>query len=522
MLQVRLANQANAGALPVTAARVVLGLREDTDYALSWPKPLTGERLFIDDVEVSCSADGLYRWRPQFYAGRVLAEVVGASGVHERWWLDVGPSVTKSGDESFAEMVNQIRAFDAALLGGQSAATMTFGRAGQPGLFTDDVLLSRIRRYGPACMQAMQTIARMPHRSITAESDILPLSRIRRLHVGALRDRRLAAIGAGKMEPDFDPETLQLRSLTSTPTFDTPANRALLALLKRLLATVVRLKTVVAEFQMGAEQQEQASRAGRRMADLRLLEERIRSVMTRHPFSEVTQAQTSATGLTQIAAHPAYNRAYRLGCMALATGVQGDEVDALHVSHSWGIYETWCYLAVLRAVGSAFSVRVQEFTPTAVAAQFAHRCQLPDGRQLELYFQALFPSASPKEAGGRIGWSISRERRPDLLLVLRDGLGCRSMVLDAKWRSGRDNVLQAMESAHIYHDALRLAGQRPSPCVLLLPGPSAVASLETSDYLRAHEVGALSEISVGAPGLGALAALLAKWAQPVAAPAAPS
>jgi hypothetical protein len=259
MLQVRLANQTNAGALPVTAASVVLGLREDTDYTLSWSKPHTGERLFIDDVEVSCSADGLYRWRPQFYAGRVLAELVGAAGVRERWWLDVGPSVTKSGDESFAEMVNQIRAFDAALLGGQSAATMTFGGAGQPGLFTDDVLLSRIRRYGPACVEAVHTIARMPHRSIAAETDILPLSRIRRLQPGALRDRRLAAISAGKMEPDFDPETLQLRSLTSIPTLDTPANRALLALLRRLLATVFRLKTVVAELKMGAEREEQAS-----------------------------------------------------------------------------------------------------------------------------------------------------------------------------------------------------------------------------------------------------------------------
>lgn len=511
MLQVRLANTANAPTLPVTSTGIVLGLREDTDYVLSWPYPIAGERLFIDDSEVPCGSNGLYRWRPQFFAGRVHAELIGPAAVRRHWLLDVGPSSSKTGDESFAEMVSQIRDFDAALLGGQSAATMMFGRAGQRGIFTDDLLLSRLRQHGTACIQAVYALARVPHRGITADADMLPLSRIRRLHPASMRDRRLAAISAGTTTSGFDIGSLQLRSLTSIPTFDTPANRALLALLRRLLATVVRLKSVVGELKLGGDREEQANRADRRIGDLCLMEERLRSVMVRPPFSEVTLAQTSAAGLTQIAADPSYNRAYRLGCMAMSTGVQGDLSDWLHVNYSWGIYETWCYLAVLQVSTNTFGVPAQRCKPTAVAAQLTHRFQLADGRQLEVYFQALFPSAPPQGSSSYIGHSISRERRPDILLVLREGSGCRSMVLDAKWRSGRDNVLQAMESAHIYHDALRLAGQRPSPCILLLPGASAVPSLERFEYIGEHEVGALSNASVAGSGLDALSTLLANW-----------
>jgi hypothetical protein len=523
MLQVIPATGANlpAGAPLWVDGGVMFGLREDTDYLITPIDPHTGERLFIDDVELPRAGDGTYRWRPSFYAGRVAAELVGASGTRRHCWLDVGPSLSKSGDECFAEMVAQIRAFNPVLLGGQSAAAMAFGRDGRAGLFTEDLALSRLRNYGPAFADALLALSMVPHRSIAADSVLLPLSSIRRLHHSAMRDRRIAAISIGKASSELDVDSIQLRSLTSAPTFDTPANQTLLALARRLFATIARLHDQVLALALAGDGDEQAARAPRRVGELAILAERVRSLTTKAPFSEVKNAKTTAAGLTQIAAHPMYSRAYRLGCLALATGVEGTEnQDMLHVSHSWGIYETWCYLAVLQVVTETFGVTALACAPAAVSAQLAHRCNLADGRQLELYFQALFPSGEPASAS-RLGWSISRERRPDIVLVLRTGDTCRGMVLDAKWRSGRDNVLQAMESAHIYHDALRLAGRCPSPCVLLLPGPSTVPSLEKFDYIATHEVGALSEVSVAAPGLGALAALLANWAQLPIGPAAP-
>jgi hypothetical protein len=89
---------------------------------------------------------------------------------------------------------------------------------------------------------------------------------------------------------------------------------------------------------------------------------------------------------------------------------------------------------------------------------------------------------------------------------------------DAKWRSGRSNVLEAMESAHIYHDSLRLDGAVPTPCLLLLPASAAVPALGTPEYIASHCVGAMSEFGVSRPGLDDLERNLALWldASPVA------
>ena len=68
-----------------------------------------------------------------------------------------------------------------------------------------------------------------------------------------------------------------------------------------------------------------------------------------------------------------------------------------------------------------------------------------------------------------------------------------------------------MESAHIHHDALRLASLRPSPCVLLLPGDGAAEELGQPNFIAKHRVGALDGVAVTKPGLERLTALLTAW-----------
>jgi len=128
---------------------------------------------------------------------------------------------------------------------------------------------------------------------------------------------------------------------------------------------------------------------------------------------------------------------------------------------------------------------------------------------LELHLQARFPALSP--SAGRSCWSISRERYPDILLVEASSTGARAMVLDAKWRSGRQNVLEAMESAHIYHDSLRVNGRLPSPCLLLFPGSPDVPELANADYIRTHEVGAIHGFGIDGPGINDLENQLTSW-----------
>lgn len=493
--------------------KVVFGLHEDTDYCLTWGAPQPGDRLYIDDVEVPADHHGRCAWRPEFYAGRVRVELVRTSGSCERFWLDVGPSVSKSGYDSFIAMVEDIRTADAALLGGESAASLLFGRYGREGLFTEDILFSRIQTYLPQFLDAVQRLMRSLHQALAMEMQVLPLSRVRRLTTSALRDRRLATIIGGCLATDSDYFDVHLRGRAPVRTFDTPANQALVTLMRRLQGAVGRLILGIQEERLGVDRTSHALRKPRRLALLQAFDEKLRRLLVSSPFDAVRRSGVTAAGLTQIAAHPGYSRAYSLGSLALNTFVQGDgERDLLHTAPSWGIYETWCYLRTVNGFASAVGASVERIAAgsSPVSADLGYRCKLADGIALEFLFQAVFPAGSP--AGNRTGYSISRERRPDILVVRREADKVSCMVLDAKWRSGRNNVLEAMESAHIYHDSLRLGLLAPELAVLLLPGKAAVPSLEAKAFQQQHGVGAISEVNPAGSGVSVLLDLLTTFA----------
>lgn len=487
------------------------GLQEDRDYLLELVNR-PGARIYIDDVELAKDASGRFKWRPCFYAGRVIADVIapGEPAAREQYFLDVGPSPAKSGQAAFDEMVATIRAFDPSLLSGISAASLEFGHAGKPGRYSLDILLSRMRAHGPDFLRTVKAFASTAHRSMAADSQLLPLSRLRRLHPTSLQDRRLAAIATGHALAAETLDSLQIHCKTSAPTFDTPANRALMALLRRFRAAARFLQEGIARREFGSPPEEQRLRADRRLEELQDLESRAHGLLLGAPFSHVTRAETTAAGLTQISAQPAYSRAWRIGSKALATGLDGEHsADYLHVSPSWGIYETWCFTQVIQVVGNATGTPGTEARSTAVAAQRCISFSLGNGATLEVLFQATFPALKP--SGKRLGWSLSRERRPDIVLTHADAHGTSTCVLDAKWRSGRESVLDAMQSAHIYHDALRVDGNAPTLVLLLLPGASAVPELETAEFIQAHGVGAVSGIRAGGDGLGLLLNHMRQW-----------
>lgn len=106
---------------------------------------------------------------------------------------------------------------------------------------------------------------------------------------------------------------------------------------------------------------------------------------------------------------------------------------------------------------------------------------------------------------------MSRERRPDIVLVLSDSTSRRSLILDAKWRSKREYVLEAMESAHIYHDALRIGAAQPQPCLLLIPGETAVPELEQEASIEAYGVGTISSVKASGTRISKIQETLKTW-----------
>ncbi|MEE8468661.1 MAG: nuclease domain-containing protein, partial [Planctomycetota bacterium] len=119
------------------------------------------------------------------------------------------------------------------------------------------------------------------------------------------------------------------------------------------------------------------------------------------------------------------------------------------------------------------------------------------GRCVELLLQPVFPG------GRRITkhdfWSVSQKRIPDILMMAEDERGRRFLVLDAKYRVSRSNVLDAMTSAHVYHDSLRLGDRRPDSSMLMVPAGGGAPWLEERDFQEEHHVG----VHVLCPGTSA-------------------
>lgn len=486
-------------------------LQEDTDYLIELGDEPEA-RIYVDDVELVRDDLGRYKWRPCFYAGRVNLEIVlcGEQAKSTQYLLDVSPNPKKSGQAAFDGMVNEIRDYDPSLLCGDSAASLVFGNRGVSRSHELNIVLTRLRAYGPYFLSEAELISRAPHMALAANDRFLPLSRVRRLHPSSLQDRRLAAFAMGHT-PSVDViDSMQVRSQTSTRTLDTPANRALLNLLRRFSAIVASMQDSIKKCDLRGTAEEQELRSERRLDELSKLENRASKLLRSPFFSEVTSSETTAAGLTQIAAQPTYSRAYRLGSRALARGIESDTTrDHLHTPPSWGVYESWCFIKVLTLVSKITNKTREYKQPEAVAAEQCWSFSLDDGSHLEVLFQATFPSLEPSSK--KNGWSLSKLRRPDIVLVHRKNDTRRFLVLDAKWRSGRENVLDAMESAHIYHDSLRIGDLTPNYSLLLFPGKRWIPVLGKAAFIHQNCVGALSHISLGRKGLSVLEYYLGQW-----------
>ena len=455
---------------------------------------------------------GQFAWASGFFAGRVEVISVCPKGLETSYYLEVAPASHKARGDQFASMIEAIRQFDQRLLLGDTAACLGFGREGSGGSFDELVRWERLRRHGQSFLQCVERITRAPHANLRPVRQSLPLAQVKRLPIAAMHDRRIVALATGHFPEGENIDAFQMHVQVPAATFDTPANRAICALLKRFQQVIVLMKAWTIKNLAVLTEADALARCHRRLEILHAYDANVRRLLNCHPFRGVTKPQTTAAGLTQVAANPTYARAYRTGTEVLRLGIDDDcTTEYLRVSPSWGVYETWCYVALVEALESRLGVEIKpgksKFPETS--PDLVLRAQLPDGRDLELLFQPTFRSQGL--GGNRRAWSLSRERRPDIVLISSRGDEHRTFVLDAKYRSGRSNVLDAMASAHIYHDSLFLAGLCPDRCLLLLPGAPEVESLEKNETWDTYGVGTIGNYSVGAAGIQRCVAAISAW-----------
>ncbi len=473
---------------------VGVGFRELGKYRIR--KPASGDRLFIDDQAIE-SDNGEWVWMPGFYAGRVRAELLGPGDrVRATYLLDVSPHPDKLGRDVFQDMLDQIWEFDPSLVLGTEPAALPVGYREQ---ISDPWLeYVRLRAYGERFVRVLSAIARQPLLELKAERAQLPLQHVRR----ADRQTALAALRNPQLLPILAHREFVATPMSALPSFDVPVaretldgagNRCMAEITQRVSHRAVQLRDKLQRV-VGNETESDtrtalAARWPRRRDFLDRIVRQLHYLQRVSPLADVTRREISAAGLTAISADPAYSSAYGSGWRILRRGVEGPrDEERLWISPTWEIYERWCFVQLgnaIQALKPEFHWSVSRNYKSKARAAFTGS---KDGEVcIELLLQPKFPAY---DLGSNNGFqSISGKREPDIVLTRTDENVPKWYVLDAKYRTKRRNVLEAMTSAHVYRDALRWHERRPECAVLLVPRGGGASWLEHPDFIRRQHVG---------------------------------
>ena len=474
------------------------GFNENDNYRIR--KPAEGHRLLIDDAVVDTD-DGEWVWSPGFYAGQVRAELLGPDdSVRTTYLLDVSPRPDKLGREMFQEMLDQIWEFDPSLVVGTEPATLAMGH--DPRIENPWLEYARLRSHAENFVRALSAISRHPLRELRADRAQVPLQYVRRADrqtaLGVLRNPMTLRTLAHK-----DHEDAKATSTTTFPLFDVPvaretldgaANRCIAAIVYAVSRRVIRLRETL---QSAVEREQEsgtrttlAPRWPRRRDFIDQITRQLRQLQRVSPLTDVTRREVSAAGLNAVSADPAYSSAYGSGWRILRHGIEGrPDEERLWMSPTWEIYERWCFVRLgnaIRTLKPSYDWSIsRDDGARATAALIGSKGGKPC---IEFLLQPRFPAGDqPSNAGFR---SISGLRLPDIVLMWSaPDHGAKWAVFDAKYRTGRSNILDAMSSAHIYRDALRWDGKRPECAVLLVPQAGGAPWLEQPEFVRRHRVG---------------------------------
>lgn len=235
--------------------------------------------------------------------------------------------------------------------------------------------------------------------------------------------------------------------------------------------------------------------------------EEIRSILGLHPFRQVPPELPSDTTFQLLSDHPLYSAIHRVASLLLSPGLaygpNGSAQSAL--KHTYDLFELFVLYRLLKELPGDLGPgwTLQNGKPS----NRLRREERPEDRaiwlfkgpgdlSLELHYQQWFTRAKAPLDHRRFT-SLSGLNIPDYTLVLKRGPTVIAwMILDAKYRSGRQAVDQGLGDVHKYRDALRVRGVRANGAFVIVPrlqDKKAVYSM--AEYLHLHSFGAIELFS---------------------------
>lgn len=468
---------------------VATGFVEGGDYSIHAATPHAS--VVVDDLPLTRRpSQQTWCWMPGFYGGRVDAELLDDKGrAIATYGLEVGPSGEKLGQPEFMNMVHEILAAMPALLLGDRSGLPLFGEEGDSASI--EVAYARMRRFVGPCLSSMRVICSRPLVNLQQQRRIVRPHQVRRLDVRAARELSRSPFAAELLGP-LQGRCGDLANLTAQyvePTFDHAANRTVAFMVDRLLARVTALRNRISRL-LDHQEEEVRARASRRLQNLSEYDNGLRGAKRAPVFKAVTRPEVSAAGLNAIAAQPDYARTFQLAWKALNKGVLGENgEEPLPVGPTWQIYERWCFLQICKVLKQLVPDAGWRFVGNGFDREPLRMRGEAGGGSVIVHLQpTFFAWDQPNKAHFR---SLSRQREPDIVLTIESSNTRRFLVLDAKYRASRGNVLDAMQSAHVYRDSLTWHEERPWASYLLIPRGGAVGWLADTTFQVSFNVGTI-------------------------------
>ncbi len=462
----------------IQAGQLTSGFVEATSYLL---EARGATDVYVDDIPLARRAPGVFEWCPGFFAGRVTAHAYADAALILSFELGVGPSDQKLGEVEFDGMVDALASKWPSLLLGTQGEAGSFGALGQDG--SPEVMYLRLRNALPDFFSAMRKVCRNPIVRLKQERHSVLPHRARRMDLATARELTKTRYGAQLLAVGSD--ITAAPSLVSVPftglTTDNPPNRHIASRIDALQAAADRLIRKWSIHNAGGHDPDLQRKLPRRLQVLRAASAELSRIRRAEPFCSVRAAEVSAAGLNAIAAHPDYARASLASWKALRRGTAGTESEALPFSPTWQVYERWCFMRISEELMKQFPAAGWTIRSPLKCVGSIHNATVT------LHLQPTFHAWGNR--GGHEFRSLSRQREPDIVLTVESGSAAQFLVLDAKYRVSRDNVLDAMSSAHIYNDSLRWRGHTPSGSYLLLPRAGQVDWLREPSFRDEHQVG---------------------------------
>lgn len=443
-------------------------------------------------------ADGAFRAGFEMvidtWAGRTTLAVA-AGAETRRFLLDVRPNATKQTGHEFDAMLAELAELSPHLPWGLSpgaGAGTLWAASDAPAVVHPAVIAGQL----PLLLPALARFLADPPVVVRRAREVRPFDAARRVDPGTARwlTRHPAALAAlrapppgasspgaswGGPPPDGAPPAprVPVEQPARRPSLAHPVTRHVLSLLLRLRP---RFAATAGALRGAGGQSDQARAHARELAEqVARAEEAIGRALRAPLFRGLDPAPATETVVQALADAPPWAVLHRAAHRLLHPGLAwtpGEGIDSalkhghdlfellvLHRLYGWlrdRLGPGWRWRAPVLGEHGAELRPADGATWTACAG---------DGRRVALCYRPAFPRAAatpdPRERS-----SLSGRLVPDYTLVAHEGDAVRSwLVLDAKYRSSRRNVDDALRSAHLYRDALRVRGTAAAGAYIVVP-----------------------------------------------------